>query len=121
MNCPKCGEECYDNTEDNEKRKSEGRPLRPDFSCKDKEGCGWLMWPEKGARKIVVKTGPLTPKPEIPTENNIRERTMVMSYAKDCVVKKIEVGLAEPGDTATQIIAIFRELWSELVNPLGKV
>lgn len=121
MNCPKCGGDCYDNIEENKTRKLEGKKERPEYSCKDKEGCGWVLWPAKdGRRQILRETGPLPPKIAL-TNGELREKTMVMSYAKDCVVKKIEVGIAEPGDTAHQIIAIYRALMSELNNPLGKV
>lgn len=51
LTCP----ECYDEVWDNRKKKRDGTfsPKSPDFTCKDKEGCGWAYWlePPKGSKK----------------------------------------------------------------------
>jgi hypothetical protein len=51
MQCEKCGGECWDNRKENAKRLEAGQKLRPDFSCKDKDGCGWVKWPPKTPKK----------------------------------------------------------------------
>lgn len=52
--CPNCQGAVWDNARMNEKRQQEGKKSLPLFSCKDKDGCGWVMWPEKGRRKTVT-------------------------------------------------------------------
>lgn len=43
--CPKCGGNVWDNRE----KKAAGgmNPKAPDFSCRDRDGCGWVKWPER--------------------------------------------------------------------------
>lgn len=47
--CPKCGGAMYDNRLDNQKRRANDEPVRPDFRCKDRESCDGAIWPPKGA------------------------------------------------------------------------
>lgn len=47
--CPSCGGAIYDNRRKNTERIAAGQKAMPDFSCKDKEGCGWKKWPPKNA------------------------------------------------------------------------
>lgn len=118
MLCPSCGKECWDNTQKNIERTAEGKKNLPQYSCKDKEGCGWIMWPDKkGTKTILRENGPLPIKNILHPDNNIRERTMILSYAKDIVVAELSRDqiVGAPGK---EVIAIYRELCSEVFNPL---
>lgn len=63
MNCPKCGGEVWDNRS----KKAAGgmKPNAPDFSCKAKDACGWVQWPEKGQKAVsapqIVQPGAAQP------------------------------------------------------------
>jgi len=73
--CPSCGGEVWDNRE--RKKRGETKPNAPDFSCKNKEGCGWVLWPKREAKspggfprfqvKVSTKWG------EIVASNNEKE------------------------------------------------
>lgn len=41
--CPKCGGDMWDNRE--KKRSGRFKKNAPDFSCKNKDGCGYQLWP----------------------------------------------------------------------------
>ena len=56
MNCPRCSGPTWDNRD--RKRDGEMKPNAPDFACKDKEGCGWIKWPAKGAQRAPTSEGP---------------------------------------------------------------
>ncbi len=118
MTCPKCGGECWDNTQKNIERAAEGKKNLPQYSCKDKEGCGWVMWPDKkGTKTILKETGPA---PIKPTNGEDKERLMIMSYRKDLMCKLIEVygETNEPSDIKVR----FQEYWTEIIaQPLGRV
>jgi hypothetical protein len=48
----------YDNRRENEQKRAKGDATRrPDFKCKDKDGCGGVIWPprEKAAPKGAAK------------------------------------------------------------------
>lgn len=45
----------WDNRADNQKRLAEGLKARPDFTCKDKQNCGHIIWPEKKESGVKVK------------------------------------------------------------------
>lgn len=53
--CPQCGGELWNNV----KKKASGsmNAKAPDFSCKDKEGCGWVQWPPKAEKAVGGKPG----------------------------------------------------------------
>jgi len=108
--CPECKGEVWNNIDENNKREAKGEKLRPDYSCKDKEGCGWVMWREKGKTKIV-KESMLTPKSV--SNGDERAKTMVMSYAKDLVISTIAGGIAPPDPTA-EVIGIYKRLMAEI-------
>uniref|UniRef100_A0A6M3JF73 Uncharacterized protein n=1 Tax=viral metagenome TaxID=1070528 RepID=A0A6M3JF73_9ZZZZ len=109
--CPGCGAELKNIPAG--VSKTTGRPYEAFVACSNK--CGWKPTKEPGVTKVLVHSE--MHKSNIP-ENNIKEKTMILSYAKDVVVKRMEVGIAEPGDAAVQIIAIYRQLCSEVFNPL---
>jgi len=44
--CPDCGGGVYDDRNDNDARAQRGEKLRPDFKCRDKQGCRWVQWRE---------------------------------------------------------------------------
>lgn len=107
--CPNCGGEVWNNVEENNKREAKGEKLRPDYSCKDKENCGWVMWREKGKKKIVVKT---TPTP-FHSNDDDKIKSMVLSYAKDIVCALIQTGQA-PTDSVAEVIGIYKKLMAEI-------
>lgn len=47
MNCEQCGGDCWDNRSKNRERIANGERPMPDFTCKDKNGCGWKKWPPR--------------------------------------------------------------------------
>ena len=49
MNCPDCGGEMWDNRP--KKASGDYKPNAPDFSCKDKDGCGKKVWLDKKGAK----------------------------------------------------------------------
>jgi len=55
MECPQCGKPVWDNREENKKRIAEGQKPRPEFSCKDKDVCGWVKWPAKESKGFIPK------------------------------------------------------------------
>ena len=59
MVCVKCGGEVWDNRQ----KKLDGgmKPNAPDFSCKNKDGCGWVQWPPKGKASSVATAAPIVP------------------------------------------------------------
>lgn len=58
--CPSCGGEMWDNRA--KKASGEFKKTGPDFSCKNKEGCGYVIWPEKKTTtKPMVRPANLPP------------------------------------------------------------
>lgn len=72
MKCPQCSGEIWDNQAENDKRELNGEKLRPDYACKDKENCGWVMWRVKEKKKILVETNP-KPIQKTPTKDEFVE------------------------------------------------
>lgn len=94
--CPNCNGEIWDNVEANNERALVGKTLRPDYSCKDKDGCGWLLWrPKNGSKKILVSTEPPKPK-EV---SNGKEDMMRLAYRKDLMICLINLGQSNDFDT----------------------
>jgi len=56
MDCPNCSGPVYDNRQQNETRRAEGKKPMPEFKCKDAD-CAWVKWPPREP-KAVSKTGP---------------------------------------------------------------
>ena len=50
MDCPNCGGPVYDNRQQNETRRAEGKNPMPEYKCKDAD-CAWVKWPPKGEKK----------------------------------------------------------------------
>ena len=44
--CPKCSGKVWDNRSENDARAQRGEKMRPDYSCRDKQGCRWVQWRE---------------------------------------------------------------------------
>lgn len=44
--CPQCSGKVWDNRVENDARAQRGEKMRPDFSCRDKQGCRWVQWRE---------------------------------------------------------------------------
>lgn len=61
--CPTCGGEVWNNAGLNAKRANEGKKPMPLFACKDKNGCGWVEWPPKGAKPQGGQQGRGGPRP----------------------------------------------------------
>lgn len=51
--CPECGEGVWDNRP--KKQSGKFKANAPDFSCKNKDGCGWAFWPSDGRDGHVVE------------------------------------------------------------------
>ncbi len=79
MVCPKCNGEIWDNRQ--KKIAGEMKPNAPDFSCKDKQGCGWVQWPPKAKASPVATTAPIAP-PSAPQAqgNGSRDAQLVRLY-----------------------------------------
>jgi hypothetical protein len=96
--------------------KSTGKPYESFETCSAR--CGFKVSQKPGYTTIVRESQKLS---QVPAPNGnaneLRERTMVMSYAKDVVVALIarDQVIGAPGK---EVIAIYRELMSELTNPL---
>jgi len=120
MLCIKCGGECWDNTQKNIERAKEGKKNLPLYSCKNKEGCSWVMWPEKDGKKQILVNSPLPSKVPQVAPNDMQHKTMVLSYAKDLAIAKIAAN-GEIPNIGKEVIAIFNELWQGLTQQLGKV
>jgi hypothetical protein len=43
LHCPRCNGAVWDNR--SQKQSDPSRSRWPDFSCKNKESCGWAVWP----------------------------------------------------------------------------
>jgi len=52
QHCPRCDGAVWDNRA--QKQEDPAKRKRPDFSCKDRERCGWAVWP--GQYEIVEDT-----------------------------------------------------------------
>ncbi len=59
MVCVKCGGEVWDNRQ--KKAAGQMKPNAPDFSCKNKDGCGWVQWPPKTKASPVAVAAPIAP------------------------------------------------------------
>lgn len=95
MQCVKCGGEVWDNRQ--KKLNGEMKPNAPDFSCKDKQGCGWVQWPpKKGASPLSTPTTqvpPSTPQPgSAPASPSSRDTLLVELYldSLDRVMAKLQ-------------------------------
>lgn len=51
MQCPQCGGDVWENAAKNVQRLAEGKKALPLRSCKNKDGCGWCVWPPKGQQQ----------------------------------------------------------------------
>jgi hypothetical protein len=108
VNCPGCGAEMKNIPAG--VSKSTGKPYEAFSACSNK--CGWK--PSKGGRLVesALPTKHIQPEPT----NDLKERTMLMSYAKDIVVALLarDQVIGAPGK---ETIAIYREFVQELKNP----
>ncbi len=52
VHCPRCHGPVWDNRA--QKQGDRSKSKWPDFSCRDKEGCGWAVWP--GQYEVVAQT-----------------------------------------------------------------
>ena len=55
--CPECGGGVWDNRE--KKRSGQFSAKSPDYSCRDKDGCGWAMWVESATKDLEAELNKL--------------------------------------------------------------
>jgi hypothetical protein len=89
-----------------------GKPYEAFDACSAK--CGWKPSKEKGVTKVVVESHLPSQVPQ--NTNDLRERSMVMSYAKDLVVQELASGIMV-GEPSKEVVNVFRILWAEYKNP----
>ena len=126
MLCPVCNSEM--DIIENKKN-----PKGPDFRCPDANcmfeldrttgeyvpskfrTATWL--PKKDGFKREIRASALPSK--VPQQNGDREELMKLSYKKDLLIALID----KFGENylAHDIVAMHREYWSELTNPMGKL
>jgi len=122
MLCPVCNGEMFDNTTNKK------NPRGPDYKCKDKnckyeldKDSGMYKPSEYGTGVWLPKTRPATQtQPQVkpvaaskPVDNIMKEKSMLMAYAKDLVVAQINNGTFA-GTPAEAVIAIYKKLLAEL-------
>jgi len=61
MQCPKCGSDVWDNR--SKKLAGGMKPNAPDFSCKNKDDCGWVQWPPKKGGSSIAAAPQIAPLP----------------------------------------------------------
>jgi hypothetical protein len=109
MKCPECGKDCWDNRVENDQRDLKGEKLRPEYACKDKENCGWVMWREKGVKKELRETSKPAP---VPVKVNGDSLGMMrLAYRKDLMIAVLET---YKDLTSTEAIELFKILWQEV-------
>lgn len=113
MICEKCGSEMWDNTQ------NKLNPRQPDYKCKNKETCGHAVWlkPKADVQQSVqtANKGNYAPKKPIANGNPDTVKTMLMAYAKDLVVARLQSG--EELHTAKSTVTTFRMLYREVLEP----
>ncbi len=110
--CPGCGAELK--TIPAGISKSTGKPYDSFISCSNR--CGWKPSKENGVRKVLVES---TQPSHIPN-GELKEKSMLMSYAKDIVVALISRDQII-GEVGKEVVAIYNTLLEGLTHPLGKV
>jgi hypothetical protein len=106
MQCEKCGGEMWDNTVNKK------NPKGPDYKCKDTE-CGHAVWlPKPGKVNKSVPPGLVQTK-QNGTLEEVKIKAMVLAYAKDIEVAKINSGIGTP-ESIKEVIASFNELWQAI-------
>lgn len=101
MLCEKCNSDMWDN------RENKKNPKGPDFKCKN-VACGNAVWLDKKALKNSTPATTSTP----PQNGNIEElrlRSMVMSYAKDLVAAELGRDMMV-GNPVKEVISVYNEL-----------
>lgn len=54
VKCPKCHGPVWDNRAENDTRVKQGKSRRPDYACRNKDGCGEVIWSaEEWAKKLA--------------------------------------------------------------------
>jgi len=107
MDCPACGSEIKEVPAGVSKKT--GKPYNAFQVCSNKL-CGWKPAQKPGYTSTLVENK----KPNAPQDpaltNQLKEKTMFYSYAKDLVVAEMAGGTPPPQPTK-QVIAYFHELW----------
>ena len=109
MICPACGGDIKEVPAGVSKRTGKSYEA---FQICSNPVCGWK--PGKG--KVLVESAMPNNRPPIEPTNDLREKSMLMSYAKDIVVAMLERDqvIGAPGK---ETIVIYREFLQELKNP----
>ena len=115
MDCPTCGNDCYDNRQQNQTRVAEGRKPMPDFKCKDKD-CGWIKWgpkPAKGQKGQPARNG---------GKWTWQQLSMLYGNSLKLALKHVEamVPNATPAETIAAAATIFIAATRDGVQPLKK-
>lgn len=95
--------------------KATGKSYEAFDTCSAK--CGFKLTQKPGYTSTIVESR-LPSKVPQPADNHLSQKTMLMSYAKDVIVAEIETGTVGPGARGNLIIELYRELCSEVFNPL---
>ena len=72
----------------------------PDYACRDRDGCGWVQWPERQKSAPLGGDGPGKPAPASHPEPVARNATDAGQLMNECVsegitqTKRIALGLA---------------------------
>lgn len=107
--CPQCGGKVWDNTEENKKRIANGQKPRPEYSCKDKEGCGWVKWAERPKKTFV--------KPIIKDNPDIEILKLACVVANDQI--KTTAEKMTMSDMTATITRFYHDL-KNILNPISK-
>ena len=106
--CPQCGNPIRDVPAGISKL---GKPYNAFQVCSNR-ACGW----KPGANKMIVESALPS---KVPQQNGDREGMMLLSYRKDLMVALINK--FGENNLINDIVAMHREYWSELTNPMGKL
>ena len=112
--CPGCGEPMRTVPAGTSTRT--GKPYEAFETCSAK--CGFKVSQKPGFKSFAVESQKPSLVPHPTNGNDGMFKCCAMNGAIDVICKSIEVGIAEPGDRANQIINLYRSLLSEMVNPL---
>ena len=107
MNCPACGSVIKEVPAGISKKT--GKPYEAFQVCSNKL-CEWKPTQKPGYKSTLVENHrPNAPQDPVPT-NQLKEKAMFFSYAKDLVVAEMAGGTPPP-QPVKQVIAYFNELW----------
>lgn len=92
VNCPACNGPIYNNIAKNATRVAEGKKPMPNFSCRDKDGCGWVEWPPKGQKPAMAQRGATAGRSSAPARPLAPLYLQCLTVAKQSWDKVLGVG-----------------------------